>query len=169
MIKNLHTKIDKQNNEITRINEILTVERTSNYKVEISTLQRKLKEKEKAFNDNKKTFENIIAEFKIKINNLIAYNDSYASKLHEMESYNEAQKKEIEEKQEHTEKLNYKIEEINYSYQKEAQKNKDLQTNYFEFKEKVAAMLSGVLEVFRSQNEHSSLVNSLANKCHIFF
>ena len=71
LIKNLHYKIDSQNNEVSRLNEILTVERTSNYKVEISTLQRKLKEKDKLIEENKQIFENVVTEFKIKINNLI--------------------------------------------------------------------------------------------------
>lgn len=169
IIKNLHNKIDKQNNELSKLNEIISVERSSNYKVEISNLNRKIKEKDKLIDDNKNTFEKIITEFKNKINNLISYNDSYASKLHQLENYNQTVQTEMQSVQESENNLKNELVETKEKVQTEIKKNVDNQRNFKEFKTKVGLLISGILENYKTQSETSAVVKNLLEKCKAFY
>lgn len=169
IIKNLHSRIDRQNEEIMKFNEILTVERSSNYKVEISNLTRKNKEKEKKIDECKVVFENIITEFKLKISNLIAFNDSATAKIEELELFNNELKSVIEQQ-----KLNYKALEdhttiILDNHRQDIEKHFEENKQNSHQKKKIKALLNLVFDAFKSQNSLSDSVEATIIKANSFF
>lgn len=169
IIKNLHGKIDYQNEEISRLNNILTDERNSTLKVEVSILNRKLNEKEKLIEENNKKFEAIINEFKHKITNLIRYNDAYASKLHELRKFNDDSKNEVQELIEYQNCLNDKYNDLKIVYQKEVENGLDTKNQYSALKNKVGSLIKMILEVFKNHNINHQVLSSFLSKLNFFY
>jgi hypothetical protein len=88
LIEKLHIKLDRKNEEITKLNEVLAQERSCNLKVEVSTLNRKLVTKEKHIEEQKKIYDSLVNELKFKIGNLISFNDSSVKRIKNLEEEN---------------------------------------------------------------------------------
>jgi chromosome segregation ATPase len=88
LIDKLHVKLDRKNDELTKLNEVLTQERSCNLKVEIATLNRKLASRDKQIEDYKKLYEGMVNELKNKITNLMTFNDSSVRRIKELETEN---------------------------------------------------------------------------------
>lgn len=169
IVKNLHNKIDYQNEEISRLNNILSDERNSTMKVEVSILNRKLNEKEKQLEENNRKFEEIINEFKHKITNLVRYNDAYASKLHELRRYNDDSKNEIKELVDYRNCLNEKYNDLQIVYQKEVESGLDMKNQYELLKNKMGALIKMIFENFKNQNSNHQVLSSFLSRLNFFF
>lgn len=88
LIQKLHIKLDRKNEEITKLNEVLTQERSCNLKVEVATLNRKLVTKEKNIEEQKKNYDSLLFELKSKISNLVSFNDSSVNRIKYLEEEN---------------------------------------------------------------------------------
>lgn len=81
-------KLQMKNEEISKLNEALTIERSNTLKAENAKLQRKIVSIEKANEENKKTYEKLIEEYKTKLNQYTILNKDQESKIKEIEQHN---------------------------------------------------------------------------------
>lgn len=88
LIKSLHNKLDSQGYELDRLTEVIQAEKSNTFKVEISQLNRKIKEKEKVYEKAIMTYDSVINNLKSQIQNLTHHNDACIVKIEELEIFN---------------------------------------------------------------------------------
>ena len=87
-LKIAQEKLNSKNEEIKKINEALTNERSNNLRADNIKLQRKIFALEKANEENKKTYEKMIDDFKNKINNANNKNNENLNEIKEIQRKN---------------------------------------------------------------------------------
>ena len=87
-LKMAQEKLNSKNEEIKKINEALTNERSNNLRADNIKLQRKIFALEKANEENKKTYEKMIDDFKNKINNANNKNNENLNEIKEIQRKN---------------------------------------------------------------------------------
>lgn len=166
IIKALHNKLDKQNVDIIKLNEVISSERANNFKVEISNLQRRMKEKERIIEENKKTFESVISEFKAKISNLVAFNDACTSRIEELELFNGQSKSVIQEQNDKVVNLESRAQEILANHKKEVDKALEDKKRNAQIRKGFKTLISMIYRTFESHellNEQIERVLTKAN------
>lgn len=88
LVQRLNSKIDKLNLEISKLNEKLSSEKGSQIKSENLELQKRLKGMEQDINEKNKIFEEVVGEYKVRLEKMIAANNSTMEKLKELENIN---------------------------------------------------------------------------------
>ena len=151
------------------MNEIMSNEKTNNFKVEICTLQRRLKEKDKQIEDNRLTFENIISEFKVKISNMIAHNDSCTAKIEELELFNNDLSIRMKEKHDDKSEIDTKYEKLLIDHKKLIDSNVQDKRYLKSYNSNVKTLITKLFETFKSFNYLNSEIENLFTKALIFF
>jgi hypothetical protein len=146
LIQKLHIKLDRKNEEITKLNEVLTQERSCNLKVEVATLNRKLVTKEKNIEEQKKIYDSLLFELKSKISNLVSFNDSSVNRI------------------KYLEEENFKMIEDNKKFENEIielQNNLNMYREKFDIEQKVKLKLQKDFESY--ENRVKKLFNIMKN------
>lgn len=130
--------------------EVIKNEKTNSLKVEICQLNRKLKEKEKQIEDERKVFENSISEFKVKISNMIAHNDACTAKIEELELYNRDLKQRVVQEEDKVEQLNNKYESLIVEHRNHIDSSVDNQKKASTNNTKTKELIRRVFDLFQS-------------------
>ena len=95
-LKIAQDKLQTKNEEIQKLNEALTLERSNTLKAENVKLQRKVFAIEKANEENKRLYEKMIEELKEKLNNVTMQNVSNEKQISQLEQENKKLKGEVD-------------------------------------------------------------------------
>ena len=162
-------KLEDKNKEIIKLNENLTLERSNNLKAENIKLQRKIYSLEKANEENKKYYEKLIEEIKLKLENSNNINNSNEIQINTMTNCIRDINKE---KAVLNEKINDNIEQLGQLNEKNEVQQKIIETkdkNIDDLKNKLSTLCALIKSLFQKENNfYQKRDNFFQNFCHIF-
>jgi hypothetical protein len=176
LVERLNTKIDKQKEEITNLNEKLKLEKASTLRMEINALNRKLKEKDEENNKKAMMFDNIINEYKNKIEELIATNENTLNRMKEIElkHFNVFESKKIlqsefDESKNITKNFEKQLNNLKENFESELKEKKKLEDSIKYHKKIINLLIEKTTKIYEGSKKMKNIENNFINKLNSFF
>jgi len=142
-------------------------ENASSFKAEIATLTRKLNLKEKVFEESKKNFEKTLDEYKVKMTDLIRFNDCSTMKIKELEEQRDDFREIIRNIETENLHLNSESKKNYEIFEEERRIKEGIKSDYYFLKERMKTLIQMLreLQMFRdaNKNEADKFFNNLFN------
>lgn len=151
-LKIAQDKLKDKNDEIIKLNEALTLERSNNLKAENIRLQRKIYAAEKANEENKKTYEHIIEDLKTKYALLQNSNKTYETKIISLEKNNKALSRDKDTLNKKLNETNTKLTQTKEKLEIEKKVNQSKEGNIENLKIKLTNLCAIIKSLYEKEN-----------------
>lgn len=168
-LKIAQDKLQTKNEEIQKLNEALTLERSNTLKAENVKLQRKVFAIEKANEENKRLYEKMIEELKEKLNNISIQNVSNEKQINLLEQENKRLKSEVDKLKKINEDKANVVKQLNEKNAIEKKVNEKYKHQINDLKLNLSNLCVLIKTLYTKENECYSKHDTFVNKFkHVF-
>lgn len=168
-LKIAQDKLQTKNEEIQKLNEALTLERSNTLKAENVKLQRKVFAIEKANEENKRLYEKMIEELKEKLNNITIQNVSNEKQINLLEQENKKLKGEVDKMKKVNEDKTNVVKQLNEKNAIEKKVNEKYKHQINDLKLNLSNLCVLIKTLYTKENECYSKHDAFVNKFkHVF-
>ena len=168
-LKIAQDKLQTKNEEIQKLNEALTLERSNTLKAENVKLQRKVFAVEKANEENKRLYEKLIDELKEKLNNVTMQSAANEKKANQIEQDNKKLKGEIDKLKKANEDKANAVKQLNEKNAMEKKVNEKYKHQINDLKLNLSNLCVLIKTLYTKENECYCKSDAFVNKFkHVF-
>lgn len=166
-LKTAQDKLQMKNEEIAKLNEVLTIERSNTLKAENAKLQRKIFAIEKANEENKKAYEKLIEEYKSKLNQYTAINKDQENKIKEIEQNNKKISFEVNKLQSNVHQKDNSVKELIEKIDIEKKVSDHKSSEIAMIKNQMTTLIALLKSLYEKENKRQLVTSSFLNKLKI--
>ena len=144
-------------------------ENSASFKAEITTLTRKLNNKEKFLEESKKNFEKNIEEYKCQMTDLIRFNDCSTIKIKELEDQRENLRDIVKKLENENLNLNSECRKKMDLYEIEKNSKDDIQNEYENLKQRVQILVQMFKDFQNIKENHKNKADKFFNNLFKFY